>query len=325
VCTPGTRQCTGNAPQVCDTVGQWQPGAACSGTKPYCSAGQCVAVGSSCSGLPDTCGDGQTNCCAFSQVVGGTFYRSYDKVSYLDQGYPATVSDFRLDLYEVTVGRFRKFLEKGAGTQLAPPAQGAGENPNMPGTGWKSTWDAMLLADTAALKAALKCPGNYTWTDTPAKETLPIGCVTWFEAFAFCIWDGGRLPTEAEWNYAAAGGGGQDGQRVYPWSVPSTSASIDASYAVFAPGPLEAVGSRSKGVGKWGHADLAGSVAEWTFDFEGQYPKPCTNCAQLNEATARTSRGGSVLDNKDDVRVSVRSFIFPGVRAHSRGIRCARL
>ncbi len=47
-----------------------------------------------------------------------------------------------------------------------------------------------------------------------SNENQPINCVTWYEAFAFCISDGGYLPTAAEWNYAAAGG---SDQRAYPF------------------------------------------------------------------------------------------------------------
>ena len=129
----------------------------------------------------------------------------------------------------MTVGRFRAFVNAGKGTQANPPSPGDGAHPLLGQSGWSSSFNGSLPTDTTALRAALKCSGSYdTWTDTPGgNETLAMNCLTWFDAFAFCAWDGGRLPTEAEWNYAAAGG---SEQRVYPWgaTIDSTKARYSA-------------------------------------------------------------------------------------------------
>ncbi len=137
--------------------------------------------------------------------MGGTFYRSYDGVTYTDWSYPATVSAFRLDNYEITVGRFRKFVAAYTQHMIA---RGAGKNPNNPADpGWDSAWDSLLPADRAALSSALEtAPEQRFSTWTGGNDNLPMNCIDWYEAEAFCIWDGGRLPTEAEWNYAASGG-----------------------------------------------------------------------------------------------------------------------
>src|SRR5262245_5573517 len=152
--------------------------------------------GPSCFGLPAYCGPaGQAVLCGSAVRTGGTFFRLNDAGSdamYTSTAYPATVRDFRLDTYQVTVGRFRMFVNAGKGTQADPPAPGAGAHPWISGSGWNAAWNTSLTADTAALVAAVKCDATYqTWTDAPsANDNLPINCVTWPEALAFCAWDG---------------------------------------------------------------------------------------------------------------------------------------
>jgi formylglycine-generating enzyme required for sulfatase activity len=187
----------------------------------------------------------------------------------------------------------------------------------------------------------IKCSDEYqTWTDTPSSnDNRPINCVTWYEAFAFCVWDGGRLPTEAEWNYAAAGG---SEQRVYPWSVPAISTTIsdtNASYWVdptkqcygdgisgCAAADLIAVGTKPAGRGRWGHADLGGNVWEWARDtFSNPYDSAsCSNCVDLSKGTMKVLRGGSFYGTSSTLLASGRSQGVATTRYYTVGIRCAR-
>jgi formylglycine-generating enzyme required for sulfatase activity len=282
----------------------------------------------SCSGLAATCGpSGNESCCTSLLVPGGTFFRSYDGVDFTDPNYPATVADFYLDKYEITVGRFRAFVNAGMGTQLNPPASGAGANPLIAGSGWDSTWNTSLSADTASLKAAMQCDLTYqTWTDTAGdNESMPVNCMNWYTAFAFCAWDGARLPTEAEWNYAAAGG---SEQRYYPWSSPATSTTIDDSYAVYCGGSCtpQNVGSKSPtGDGKWGQSDLAGNLWEWMLDYYADpYPMPCDSCVASIAAFDRVARGGCFSDVASNLRSALRNNNDPSGHSFAFGARCAR-
>lgn len=294
-----------------------------------------------CATLAPSCGaSGNNDCCASPFVPGGSYYRSYDLASdgkFSKMAYPATISDFRLDKYEVTVGRFRQFVEAGYGTQYKPPAAGSGAHPHLANSGWDAAWNNNLAADSPTLVSDLKCGAQYqTWTDAPGpNENLPITCLTWFDAMAFCIWDGGYLPTEAEWNYAAAGG---SEQRAYPWSpaADAGNTTIDCTYANYSPDPnnnvhcvgtVNNVGSESpKGDGRWGHADLAGNSTEAVLDwYQNPYPPgPCDDCANLTTADFRTYRGGGFAFDASMQRSGAHAGMDTLATGRGWGVRCAR-
>jgi len=288
----------------------------------------------SCMSLAANCGaSASLDCCHSILVPAGTFHRSYDTADgmFPDMSNPATVSDFRLDKFEVTVGRFRAFVMAGKGTQANPPALADGERGSLPG--WDSAWNSQLENESVALSGALNCGADATWTPTAgANETRPMNCLLWYEAAAFCAWDGGWLPTEAEWNYAAAGG---DEQRARPWSNPPDTNTISDTQASFecngdglagcVVADLIPVGSRSAGNGRWAHADMVGNVWEWVLDYyQATYPNPCMNCAELTPMTERAARGASWSNPSTLLRSAARNSYFPDMRDTDFGVRCAR-
>jgi formylglycine-generating enzyme len=292
------------------------------------------------------CGPALESCCVSPTVSGGTFFRSYDGVTYADRSYPATVSSFKFDKYEVTVGRFRRFV---AATVAGwAPTDGAGKHVHLNGgkglsvasegdasagpyePGWDTAWNVLLASTAADWDKNLQCfVDGQTWTTAPGpNETLPIVCTDWYEAYAFCIWDDAFLPSEAEWNYAASGG---NQQRAYPWSQPATSVSVDCAHANYgacydAGGRANEVGAESpSGDGLWGQADLAGNARERTLDLWAPYVVPCADCAMLGTSTIyRSGRGGGYSNNFSQILTSPRDEDDPAARNPTSGIRCAR-
>ncbi|MEO6776790.1 MAG: SUMF1/EgtB/PvdO family nonheme iron enzyme [Kofleriaceae bacterium] len=298
-----------------------------------------------------TCGaNGTANCCASSVVAGnavgaslaGTaYYRIYDVGTdgmYTNMNYPATVSDFRLDKYLVTVGRFREFVNAGMGTQSSPPAAGDGARP-LNGIanqgGWDSSFNTSLASSTIALTTALKCSAaRQTWTDIAgSNESLPINCLTWYEAAAFCAWDGGFLATLAEGQYATSGG---SEQRAYAFSNPPSSLTFDCTYANYSAnfttfctgsGVANRVGSESpKGDGKWGQSDLVGNLYDWALDWGNMLTGSCDNCAALipeGGVNFRSMRGGP-FDGPPKRGGATFVIATPATRSYEIGARCAR-
>jgi formylglycine-generating enzyme len=284
------------------------------------------------------------SCCTSINVPGGTFPQGRSTTpaasDYYPSGtgdeipeFPSTVSTFALDKYKVTVGRFRKFVTAYVGNGVdggtaTVPADGAGANPAVPGSGWQSAWNANLPATPAAFKAFLNGGSYQTWMDTAgANETRPINYVNWFEAFAFCIWDGGRLATESEWEYAAAGG---TENRLYPWGAAAPTTSLAVYGCQTYPGGtcvVLPVGSTPTGNGRWGHADLAGTGWEWAFDWSGKYPaSSSTDYAKISSGSDRyrVFRAGGFDSNASFLRAASRANNYPDTRSYGLGARCSR-
>ncbi len=331
--------CTGAKTGKCVPVGGGQK--ACVNTK-SCTGG---------AGADQKCG-GARDCCQTLAVPGGTFNR------FNDQSYPAKVSPYLLDAYEVSGGRFRAWVEATNGNlRGSAPAPGAGAHPKIAKSGWRAEWNAVLPTSRAEVDALLgpeKCQeggniddfGTLTWW-TPtlegkikqanggrpdilaantkaALDSKPVNCVPWHVLMAFCIWDGGRLPTDAEFSFAAQAGAEQ---RAFPWGafaknevvhvdnrndlslVPLLAAGskfmsaslydptlgpnkFPANYVHTFGGPFRTtrdnashvppVGRLALGNGKWGHADLAGGMYEWTMDEGPIRPGACEDCANVS-------------------------------------------
>ena len=119
--------------------------------------------------------------------------------------------------------------------------------------------------------------------DTAVNRKQPHGGVTWFEARDFCASRGARLPTEAEWEYAARG----PDSRVYPWG----NLFIDEMVSSYP----EDVGSHPRGASWVGALDMSGSVWEWTSSADRAYPYNPNDGREDPEEkdVMRVLRGGS--------------------------------
>lgn len=285
--------------------------------------------GSTGPGLSDCGSAANESCCQRLSVTGGSFDRSYDNVSFTSPSATASVSGFRLEKFEITVGRFRKFV---AALRVGWfPKAGSGKHTHLSAgglnggteSGWVASWNGSVLS-ADEIDQNLACGIGATWTNGPdGNEEKPITCATWYELQAFCIFEGGFLPTETEWNYAAAGG---SEQRVFPWSSPPSSTDIDCNRANYAAceGSIAAVGSRIGGAGKWGHVDLAGNVWEQTLDGYAEYRTPWNDAAFLDDGTDRVARGGSVQSpSGPSLTSSFRSRVTETNRDPVVGARCA--
>ncbi|MDQ8202094.1 formylglycine-generating enzyme family protein [Pelagicoccus sp. SDUM812003] len=235
---------------------------------------------------------------------------------------------YAIDKYEVTNAQYRKFLdwvtEYGDDT-VRHPEQPAGKD-HTPRY-WKDY--NPLLGDAAT--AALVPFSNQTFL----ADDMPVVGVDWYDAYAYAKWAGKRLPTEAEWEFAARG----TDQRLWPWGnewkwglcniggdMKGTDyrvQGVDRDGYIY-PAP---VGSFSGSDSPFGCSDMAGNVAEWCADWYGAdyYPQSAARSPSGPQSgKSRVVRGGSSQSIPSETRCADRSCSEPDFRKFTLGFRCVK-
>jgi formylglycine-generating enzyme required for sulfatase activity len=144
----------------------------------------------------------------------------------------------------------------------------------------------------------------------------PVTNVTWDEAYAYCLAQGKRLPTEAEWEFAAKGVDG----RLYPWGEVFDQAAVN--YGGSRLSHPERVAARARNRSPFGVADMAGNVWQWCADDYHHYPgrKPMLTVPP----GAKVIRGGSLQSEPWQVTTIGRNLELPSKRSPVIGFRCAK-
>jgi len=207
-----------------------------------------------------------------------------------------TVKAFYIDQYEVTAGRYQKFLELGKREIPSPVDDDAGRS----------------------------------------LEDRPAVGVTWTEAAAYCSWAGKRLPTEAEWEKAARGTDGRryPWGAMQPFvDIANYNRGLWVSETItLVPvgSGLEGMsvrhGLKEGGKSPYGLAHMAGNAAEWVndwYDREYYQKSPDTDPPGPKSGEKRVLRGGSWADLPTALRVTARFSAEPEFEDRTVGFRCA--
>jgi ergothioneine biosynthesis protein EgtB len=240
-------------------------------------------------------------------IAGGTFEMGSDSVDALDNErspHPVTVADFWLDPTPVTTAAYQTFIAAGGYQNAA---------------WWQHSGWAWVQAQ-GITQPRYWCEHS-TWQETP------VCGVSWYEADAYARFVGKRLPTEAEWEWAARYQPVSGETRIYPWGeTPLTSNHGNFGGDRDRQTP---VGTYPLGRSATGCDDLLGNVWEWTASwfvpYPGFMPYPYKGySATYFDNAHRVLRGGSWATRPWVLRPTFRNWYHPTVQEIFAGFRCAR-
>jgi len=222
------------------------------------------------------------------RIKGGSFMMGSEEMYREKPVHRVQVPTFWISKTEVTVEQYRACVQAGVCSEPA------------------GTWDACNWAKSG-------------------RDEHPINCVDWNQAKAFARWAGGRLPSEAEWEFAAR----NQGQSVkYPWGNIEASCRytvMDDGGSGCGKGRTWSVCSKTEGDTEQGLCDMAGNIWEWVEDRYAAYSKtPTDGSPNIRPVPYRVYRGGSWNNAVPNLRATYRYFSEPGNSFISLGFRLAR-
>jgi sulfatase modifying factor 1 len=248
-------------------------------------------------------------------IKGGMFEMGSDKGIDEMPLHRVTVSDFYLAKYELTIAEFKAFVDA-TGYKTDADKEGSSY---VYTNDWKEQKGVNWKYDTR---------GNLR----PSNEyNHPVVHVSWNDAVAYCEWlskETGlkyRLPTEAEWEYAA--GGGSNGRT--QWSGTSNESTLIryANYSGNQDGYANTAPVGSLQANFLNLYDMTGNVLEWCSDWYGSnyyYSSPSKNPTGPASGSYRVQRGGAWHYNPESCRVADRFFVSSSYRSLNAGFRLAR-
>lgn len=228
------------------------------------------------------------------------------------------VRPFRMAPTPVTCAQFAEFVEAGG---YREPRWWSDE-----GWAWRLREAVLAPAYWTLERGAWFRRRHDRLEPLPANE--PMVHVNWYEAEAWCRWAGRRLPSEAEWEFAAATvPGAPDIKRRYPWGSAAPSGKTANLYGTA--GRCLPVGALPAGDSAWGMRQMIGNVWEWTADWFRPYPgfvrDPYAEYSEPWFGSHKVLRGGCHATSPDLIRNTWRNFYTPDRRDVFAGFRTCAL